>query len=73
MTLAASGTMQWACTSTVLTRLPAITTSQRFACACACPPEPPPAEALAPALTAGGELAAGKDDIPTHLGSSPIA
>src|ERR1700726_1090040 len=43
--------MQCACTSTVLIRLPAITTSQRLACACACPvwPEPPPELAPAPA------------------------
>src|SRR5690242_17854448 len=40
--------MQWACTSTVLTRLPATTTSRR-PCACGCPP-PPPAAALAPAV-----------------------
>src|SRR4051795_7795544 len=52
MIRAASGTMQCACTSTVLMRLPAITTSQRrVSCAWACPPEPPPALALAPALT----------------------
>src|SRR5438477_1450294 len=48
MTFAASGTTQCACTSTVLTRLPAITTSQRRACACA--PLPPPGPAAAPAL-----------------------
>src|SRR4051812_21921903 len=42
--------MQCACTSTVLMRLPAITTSQRRV-SCACPPEPPPALALVPALT----------------------
>src|SRR5262249_48257839 len=35
----ALGTQQWACTSMVLTRLPATTTSRRraWACACACP------------------------------------
>src|SRR4051794_3829465 len=54
MIFAASGTMQCACTSTVLMRLPAITTSQRrcsWAWTCPCPAEPPPALALAPALT----------------------
>src|SRR5204863_1144534 len=50
MTFAASGTMQWACTSTVLMRLPAITTSQRRACACTRPPLPPPGPAARPAL-----------------------
>src|SRR5437764_9603031 len=50
MTFAASGTTQCACTSTVLTRLPAMTTSQRRACACACAPLPPPGPAAAPAL-----------------------
>src|SRR5437762_11084141 len=50
LTFAASGTTQCACTSTVLTRLPAMTTSQRRACACACAPLPPPGPAAAPAL-----------------------
>src|SRR3954466_11377128 len=45
MTLAASGTTQWACTSTVLTRFPATTTSRR---PCACGADPPPAPAAAP-------------------------
>src|SRR5690348_11417208 len=48
MTLAASGTTQWAWTSTVLTRLPLTTTSRRR-WACGAPP-PPPAAALPPAL-----------------------
>src|SRR5919198_4367119 len=47
ITFAASGTMQCACTSTVLTRLPLTTTSRR-PCAWAWP-APPPAPALAPA------------------------
>src|ERR1051326_6132727 len=51
MTFAASGTMQCACTSTVLMRFPAMTTSQRrCACACACAPLPPPELAAAPAV-----------------------
>ena len=55
MIFAASGTMQWAWTSTVLIRLPAITTSQRlawvwvWACAVAWL-DPPPELALAPAV-----------------------
>src|SRR6266446_2069041 len=49
MTFAASGTMQCACTSMVLTRLPLTTTSRR-PCAFGCPPEPPPGPAAAPAV-----------------------